>query len=385
MTQSRKAGGVVLMVAAALASVAVRAGAQVPPFTQCPPVATATGCQLLIVVGPLSISTLFDFAQPPFDLDDTLVGVQNNSSQPIASLSLSSPTDIFGFDFDGLCNTFMPPPGCPFGPTGYEGPGVSFGNIGPGATSGTVSFSPAIPPGGSAFFALEEGVTTVSVGICGDGIVEPGEACDNGSNNGTAASCCTTTCTPVCDDGNVCTDDVCDSTGPAFVCSHTDNTAPCQTGNACILGETCSGGACGGGTPRICNDFNPCTDDHCDSVSGCFVTSNNNPCNDGNACTSNDHCTFGFCSGTANNNPCTDFNACTTNDHCQFGFCSGGTPVDCNDNNPCTTEFCDTFFGCRRTNLDGIQCNDHNPCTTDDTCHTGTCTGDPRNCLDDDP
>ena len=39
------------------------------------------------------------------------------------------------------------PAGCPFGATGYEGPGVSFSNIAADSTSGTVNFSPAIPPG----------------------------------------------------------------------------------------------------------------------------------------------------------------------------------------------------------------------------------------------
>src|SRR5262249_22539611 len=58
---------------------------------------------------------------------------------------------------------------------------------------------------------------------------------------------------------------------------------------------------------------------------------------------------------------------------------------DCNDHNECTTEFCQPFVGCVSFPLDGIVCEDHNPCTTDDVCRTGVCTGDPRNCFDDDP
>ena len=250
--------------------------------------------------------------------------------------------------------------------------------------------------------------------VCGNGVVEGGEACDEGAGNGTPQSCCTATCRGVCDDGNRCTDDHCDSTGGAFVCTHTDNSAPCPSGSVCVLGTICSGGVCGGGTPRVCDDGNPCTDDLCsDSAGGCFTAFNSAPCDDSNPCTDddhcsfgscsggtfnaapcddhnpctdNDHCNFGFCSGgTFNAAPCDDGNRCTANDHCSFGFCGGGTPVDCNDNNPCTTEFCDFFLGCRYTNLNGIKCEDHNPCTTDDVCRAGICTGDPRNCFDDDP
>ncbi len=388
MAKQTTAASVVTAIAAALAlGLAWRAGAQVPPFAQCPPVGVDTSCELLIVASATgSFTVLFDPTQPGFAGDDTLVGVQNDSSLTITQLSISGDTDIFGFDFDGLCSSFPAPAGCPFGPTGYEGPGVSFVNFSSFGTSGLVRFTPGIPPGGSTYFSLEEDVHTLSVGTCGNGVVEPGELCDDGARNGTAASCCPTTCTSPCDDGNGCTDDVCDSSGGTFVCSHVDNTAPCQSTNACFVGGTCSGGTCQGSVPRDCNDFNPCTDDLCDSSTGCFVRSNNNPCNDFNPCTDNDRCNFGFCQGgTFNNVPCNDGNACTVNDHCSFGFCQGGAPLDCDDGNPCTSEFCNFFSGCQYTKLDGIKCEDHNPCTTDDVCHDGVCTGDARNCLDDDP
>jgi hypothetical protein len=225
-----------------------------------------------------------------------------------------------------------------------------------------------------------------TLGVCGNGVVEPGEPCDEGPNNGAPKSCCTTTCTPVCDDGNLCTDDGCDSASGAFVCSHTDNTAPCASGSRCVVGGTCSGGVCGGGTPRVCDDHNPCTDDGCGSATGCFTNFNSAPCDDHNACTDNDRCSFGSCTGgTFNSTPCDDGNACSINDRCSFGFCQGGAPRDCNDHNPCTTEFCQFFVGCIFTNLDGIHCDDNNPCTTDDFCRVGRCSGDPRNCFDDDP
>ncbi len=376
-----------LLAVGAVAAAATVAQAQVPPFTQCPPVGVDTSCETLIVINANgSITVLSDLSQPAFDGvggDETLVGVQNNSSSTVNALSLSSITDIFGFDGDGLCGAFPAPAGCPFGPSGYEGPGVTF--TVDTVFSGKVSFSPGIPPGGSAFFSLEEEVRTFSVGICGNGIRDAGELCDEGPANGTSASCCSATCGLQCDDGNPCTDDTCSSLGGSFVCGFTNNTAPCEDGNPCTILDQCAGGQCQSGIPNPCDDFNPCTDDFCSTVMGCFVIPNNAPCDDFNPCTSNDQCFgFGGCQGTPNSAPCDDFNACTENDHCQFGFCGGGTPVDCDDHNPCTADSCSPFSGCIHLPLSG-KCDDQNPCTTDDVCLNGQCVGDPRNCFDDDP
>lgn len=55
-----------------------------------------------------------------------------------------------------------------------------------------------------------------------------------------------------CDDGNACTDDVCD----AGTCVATPNTDPCDDGLSCTGGDVCSGGICGGSNlcpgARIC-------------------------------------------------------------------------------------------------------------------------------------
>lgn len=133
---------------------------------QCPPVAADTTCGAIITVTNSGASVSFT-GQGPYDgIDDTLVGVINNSSVPVTSLVLTSSTlDIFGFDGDGICgispNTGLPyvpaPPGCPFGPTTYEGPGVSFSNISADYMTGTVNFNPPIPAnGGTAYFSLED-------------------------------------------------------------------------------------------------------------------------------------------------------------------------------------------------------------------------------------
>ena len=58
---------------------------------------------------------------------------------------------------------------------------------------------------------------------CGNDVVEPGEQCDGGSANGGFGSCCTATCqfeplgTACPDDGDLCTQDLCNATG---TCTH---------------------------------------------------------------------------------------------------------------------------------------------------------------------
>jgi hypothetical protein len=132
-----------------------------PPFSQCPAIGADTGCGLLIDVGPNGQPTVFqDPSQGPYDgADDTLIGVVNDSLAPLSSLPLSSGTDVFAFDGDGLC-TYVPEAGCP-GATGYEGPGVSLTKISEDFKSGTVIFSPPLAPGQSTYFSLEEALQLV--------------------------------------------------------------------------------------------------------------------------------------------------------------------------------------------------------------------------------
>jgi hypothetical protein len=109
-----------------------------------------------------SLRVKADPTQPPFDgIEDTLFGVRNNSTKSIAAIPLRGSQTIFGFDDDGICAVNPRPAGCPFGPTGYEGPGVTFSSISADLKSGVVNFTPPIPPGGSAYFGLEEAIQTL--------------------------------------------------------------------------------------------------------------------------------------------------------------------------------------------------------------------------------
>jgi hypothetical protein len=141
--------------------------APTPPFHQCPSVGADTGCAILLDIDKTGSLRVFnDPTQGPYDtIEDTLVGVQNDSENPIASIPLSGP-DIFGFDGDGICGLspitgqpFVPAPGaCPFGPTGYEGPDTSFSTA--SVNSGVVNFPTNLASNTSAYFSLEGAIQT---------------------------------------------------------------------------------------------------------------------------------------------------------------------------------------------------------------------------------
>jgi RHS repeat-associated protein len=141
-------------------SAAVAAAASpTAPYSECPAVGADTSCGILVQITDGGSNTLVDPSQGPYDgADDTLIGVLNSSSTTVSTLTLSSSTYLFAFDGDGICTYvgWTAATGCPYGLTGYEGPGTSFANITPDYTGGVVVFSPGIPPGGIAYFSLEE-------------------------------------------------------------------------------------------------------------------------------------------------------------------------------------------------------------------------------------
>jgi len=221
----------------------------------------------------------------------------------------------------------------------------------------------------------------------------------------------------VCNDNNPCTvNDRC-VRGPGYpYCAYDpapDGTA-CDDGNACTRGDQCVSKTCTG-TAVSCDDGDPCTTDACDPATGkCSHTPVPNcnvkcqvdaDCNDNDVCT-RDKCVNGFCQFNAvvcnDNNPCTvndrcvrgpgypycaydpapdgttcdDGNACTQGDQCVSKTCTG-TAVSCDDQDPCTTDACDSAAGgCTHTVIPGCvkpcrtssQCDDKNPATCDCCC-----------------
>jgi hypothetical protein len=188
-----------------------------PQFPQCPQVGADVGCQFLIDITPGGTSVLQDTTQGPYEnSEDALIGVKNDSSSPISSIPISVPgSDVFGFENDGLCDPgFGPVPtdcqqltlnsgaapaaGAPCDPSagacatpqpagqpaadagaytgttrnGYEGPGTFYTNVSTDTSSGRVNFSPAVPPGGTTYFSLEEppSANAINVGSTPTGV-----------------------------------------------------------------------------------------------------------------------------------------------------------------------------------------------------------------------
>jgi hypothetical protein len=204
--QSTQGGAGGASPATGVASGTAHVQAAPPLFNQCPPVGSDNGCQFLIVVTDKGSTVKQDPNQPAYEgADDSLIGIQNNSSKPIQALPMSS-SGLFSFENDGICNpgsgpipsgcrpaprapagtkcgpqggscSFPAPSGQPKGykepgalvgntQNGYEGPTTWFSNVSTALATGHVNFSPAIAPGGSTYFTLEEppSATALKVG-----------------------------------------------------------------------------------------------------------------------------------------------------------------------------------------------------------------------------
>jgi hypothetical protein len=126
------------------------------------------------------------------------------------------------------------------------------------------------------------------------------------------------------------------------------------------------------------------------------------PCDDGNLCTLGDVYTNNVCAGTAKSCPagnacqtatcapstgqcglapkpagtsCSDSNVCNGSEVCDGSdTCAAGTPLACDDGNPCTADSCDAVTACMHTPTPGATCSDGNVCTGNDSCDiAGTC------------
>ncbi len=143
----------------------------------------------------------------------------------------------------------------------------------------------------------------------------------------------------ICDDHDPCTDDTCDP--DTHKCIYKPNHAACDDKDPCTINDTCDNKKCVG-TPKDCNDGNPCTQDSCDQSTGkCVntVVADGTPCDDGLACSTGDHCEAGKCIADTTNCLCTpDFsNVVTkvTSMHIQTtGYPGDGLDID-EDPNTC--------------------------------------------------
>lgn len=148
----------------------------------------------------------------------------------------------------------------------------------------------------------------------------------------------------------------------------------CADGDLCNGIERCLAGTCAASTaPLACDDGDPCTNDSCNSAAGCAHA---------------DVACPAACGPGDDGLRCSDGTACTVGDTCSGGTCLG-TPLACDDADPCTVDTCDPQLGCTYSEepdapacLSTAQCvsaADHTPCVGDadpctiDGCLEGAC------------
>lgn len=208
----------------------------------------------------------------------------------------------------------------------------------------------------------------------------------------------------LCDDDNPCTEDSCEGEGG---CVNTILTGvECMDGDPCTVADHCDDGVCEG-SPVMCDDDNPCTEDSCDITGGCLFDNVVAPCDDGNPCTAGDLCGEGTCSGTAvacdcqTDDDCLQFedgNLCTGTLVCETAqlpyqcVVDEETVVECPEpegvDAPCLLAQCQGETGeCSQLPAhEGFACQTDDACTIGESCAAGSCTGGiPLNCADDNP
>src|SRR5438874_2108778 len=176
----------------------------------------------------------------------------------------ASPTGFNAFTtplapFSWISNWLQWDAAAPAPPAGFIGDPAVLHTI-TGSPCGTNFFrveGPGLPPGG-----VETNLWSVlgkKASVCGNGVVEPGEQCDDG--NTLDGDCCSSTCQfdpagAPCTGTNVClTATTCDGAG---VCGGgTPTPGACNDGNVCTTADTCAGGVCVGGPPLVCPTTTP--------------------------------------------------------------------------------------------------------------------------------
>jgi len=154
-----------------------------------------------------------------------------------------------------------------------------------------------------------------------------GTACNDGSACTAGDVCQASYCMGAvisCDDSNVCTTDSC---APATGCTHAavSNGSSCADSNGCNGIESCQQGVCSPGINTICDDGNVCTSDTCDSMLGCrFQGLTGVSCANANPCDGVEQCMMGICS-SAPAPSCDDGNTCTV-DSCDIAQGCRHTP-----------------------------------------------------------
>jgi cysteine-rich repeat protein len=199
------------------------------------------------------------------------------------------------------------------------------------AGCGSNSLAPPGPDGGGT--GDDGGAMLDDAGLaCGNGIVDPGEQCDNGTNK--HGSGCEPDCTFTCKDDTKCDDgDPCDGAEKCDLPKHTctmgtplADGASCGQGKACKMG-VCGAASCGDGVVEMgeeCDDGNVTDGDGCDHDCrfSCVSTDMTRNCTPKDPCQGQGTCDDAKHTCTAGT-PLVDGTNCgPMNAYCSMGVCT---------------------------------------------------------------
>jgi cysteine-rich repeat protein len=257
------------------------------------------------------------------------------------------------------------------------------------------------PDNGLSFTRSDVAAALVAIApaVCGNSIVESGEACDDG--NTAEGDCCSAVC-QLEPSGSVCRaaagacdlEETCD--GASDQCpADAKSTAECRAAaGACDVAESCDGSGdacpadvlepattacraaagvcdlletCSGSDPQCPTDAKSTAECRaaagvCDVAEACdgvgdacpadaFLTVGTECRTAAGVCDFAETCTGGDAQCPAdvfvpNGSPCEEGDACTDGDTCTAGTCVAGPELDCDDADACTADSCDSILGC---------------------------------------
>ncbi|HEU5076585.1 MAG TPA: MYXO-CTERM sorting domain-containing protein [Polyangiaceae bacterium] len=224
--------------------------------------------------------------------------------------------------------------------------------------------------------------------VCKFGVLAtPGDKCEAVTPKGDVVGVCAASgvgsadragCCPAC----LTKDYACGGMNDAMACGESGQCSVCEDTNRDDCWQpTCKEGSCiGDETPAPVGN-------------ACVVDGGRGRCADDGVCclgclTPGGACLEGTAAGACGTDGsacvnCDDGEACDGAEQCEAGSCVDGTPLECDDNNPCTEDSCDEVTGCENDVDVTRTCSDGDGCTTDDECHTdGSCAGTPVTCDD---